>query len=180
MRSLRDYLPVWLNIRLMPYYDRHATQASNNVWKLCVTKLHCAYNVPWSRREIMSKCVVGSKFDGFLRRNQQNIYGGSFIHSKVALRFISLFETIKPGMVTLFAFRLSYDFFFLFFIILFFSLLLLLKERHNAIYIDLYIRSPFGPITWFCNLVLTKSSGNTTDTPIIPAMPPFIIFGTSL
>lgn len=46
--------------------------------------------------------------------------------------------------------------------------------------IDLYIRSPFGPTIWFCNLVLTKSSGNTTDTPIIPAIPPFMIFGTSL
>jgi len=47
-------------------------------------------------------------------------------------------------------------------------------------YIDLYIRSPFGPTIWFCSLVLTKSSGNTTETPMMPAMPPFMIFGMSL
>jgi len=47
-------------------------------------------------------------------------------------------------------------------------------------YIDLYIRSPFEPTTWFCSLVFTKSSGNTTETPMMPAMPPFMIFGRSL
>lgn len=47
-------------------------------------------------------------------------------------------------------------------------------------YIDLYIRLPSGPATWFCNRVLTRSSGNTTETPMIPAIPPFIIFGSSL
>lgn len=45
---------------------------------------------------------------------------------------------------------------------------------------DLYIFSPFGPICWFCSLVLTKSNGKTHDTPMIPAIPPFIIFGSNL
>lgn len=45
---------------------------------------------------------------------------------------------------------------------------------------ELYIFSPFGPTCWFCNLVLTKSSGKTQDTPMIPAIPPFMILGTNL
>jgi hypothetical protein len=47
-------------------------------------------------------------------------------------------------------------------------------------YMDLYIFSPFGPICWFCRRVLTKSNGNTHETPMTPAIPPFMIFGTSL
>lgn len=47
-------------------------------------------------------------------------------------------------------------------------------------YIDLYIFSPFGPTVWLCNRVFTKSNGKTHDTPIIPAIPPFIIFGSKL
>lgn len=47
-------------------------------------------------------------------------------------------------------------------------------------YIDEYMRSPFGPTVWFCSRVLTRSSGKTHDTPIIPAIPPLTIFGTSL
>lgn len=50
---------------------------------------------------------------------------------------------------------------------------------HNT-YIDLYIFSPFGPTCWFCNRVLTKSNGKTHDTPITPAIPPFMIFGSNL
>ena len=39
---------------------------------------------------------------------------------------------------------------------------------------------PFrGRLTcWFCNRVLTRSSGKTQVTPMIPAMPPFTILGT--
>lgn len=47
-------------------------------------------------------------------------------------------------------------------------------------YMDLYIFSPFGPICWFCKRVLTKSNGKTHDTPITPAIPPLIIFGSNL
>lgn len=47
-------------------------------------------------------------------------------------------------------------------------------------HIDLYIFSPFGPTCWFCNRVFTKSSGKTHETPIIPAIPPFMIFGSRL
>jgi len=44
----------------------------------------------------------------------------------------------------------------------------------------LYMRSPLGPICWFCSLVLTKSSGKTHVTPMIPAIPPLMIFGSRL
>lgn len=47
-------------------------------------------------------------------------------------------------------------------------------------HIDLYIFSPLGPTCWFCRRVFTKSKGNTHDTPMIPAIPPFMIFGKSL
>jgi len=53
-------------------------------------------------------------------------------------------------------------------------------NKRKKTYIDLYIFSPFGPICWFCKRVLTKSNGKTHDTPIIPAIPPFIIFGINL
>lgn len=47
-------------------------------------------------------------------------------------------------------------------------------------YIDLYMKDPSGPGFWFWSLVLTKSKGKTTVTPIIPAIPPFTILGNSL
>ncbi len=53
--------------------------------------------------------------------------------------------------------------------------------NHTVItYMLLYIRSPFGPICWFCSRVLTKSIGNTHVTPMIPAMPPLITRGRRL
>lgn len=45
---------------------------------------------------------------------------------------------------------------------------------------ELYILDPSGATTWFWSLVLTKSNGKTQDTPMIPAIPPLIIFGRSL
>lgn len=45
---------------------------------------------------------------------------------------------------------------------------------------DLYIFSPFGPTFWLCSLVLTRSSGKTHVTPMMPAMPPLMIFGSRL
>lgn len=47
-------------------------------------------------------------------------------------------------------------------------------------YIDLYMNDPSGNGFWFWSLVLTKSNGKTTVTPIIPAIPPFTIFGNNL
>lgn len=47
-------------------------------------------------------------------------------------------------------------------------------------HIDLYIFSPLGPTFWFCRRVLTRSSGNTHVTPMMPAMPPLITFGSRL
>ena len=45
---------------------------------------------------------------------------------------------------------------------------------------DVYMRSPLGPMVWFCSLVFTRSRGNTHVTPTMPAMPPFRIFGNNL
>lgn len=53
-------------------------------------------------------------------------------------------------------------------------------QKMYVTYIDLYIFSPDGPTFWFCRRVLTKSSGNTHVTPMMPAMPPLMTFGRSL
>lgn len=44
----------------------------------------------------MSKRIVGSKFDGFLGRNQQYIYSGALVHPEITLRSVSLLKTVKP------------------------------------------------------------------------------------
>lgn len=44
-------------------------------------------------------------------------------------------------------------------------------------HIPLYWATPSDVIFWFCSLVLNKSIGNTHETPTMPAMPPFKIFG---
>ena len=40
-----------------------------------------------------------------------------------------------------------------------------------------YILDPSAATCWFCNLVFTRSRGKTQETPMMPAIPPLMIFG---
>lgn len=116
---------------------------------------------------MMTKEIVGRQLDSFFWCNKQNVDSRSFVHAKIAFSSIGFFETIQPveqKSYQLFRFKVKFD----------------MNYVADGTYIDLYIFSPFGPTCWFCSRVLTKSSGNTHDTPIMPAIPPLIIFGSRL
>lgn len=48
----------------------------------------------------------------------------------------------------------------------------------SSTYNPLYMRFP-STTFWFCNLVFDKSTGNVASTPVIPAIPPLMIFATN-
>lgn len=115
--------------------------------------------------------IVCGEFNRLLRSDEEDVHRWTTVHAEEALLLVGLDEGVRAVEKELGTLNTN---------VVMEANKCASKKAAKDTNIDLYMHRPDGATCWFWSLVLTKSMGKTHVTPMIPAIPPLMIFGSNL